>query len=333
MPFGLRELRSYLPLLDIKVSHSFADPRVRNKKHPNKWASLPTYAIRVIYESRRQHTIGKLAMELWAAEQAFGRGPGAAFCFWYSLDGSNKLPQASLDGLETLVDNAGFDNAYLLGYKKPTNMPRGLTFLRAEPYMTEAAFKAMLVVGEKKIPGFVALLADYIRLAAAAGQIKHDFMWVVDCNTIWTSQAMETPKQFCYHSFATCCELRRRDQVWSVKRHVETTLSYCRQPRDFCQIATPWMFPRGSPALKAVLEIMRREYAAEGQPVWEDTDYDHNMKIMAKVINDYGLRDAYNPPEVFSSIARRRASHALEAFTVTFGLYFRKGSPTPHIKI
>ena len=317
MPFGLRDLRPYLPLLDIKVSHSFPHP-----KRANKWKSLQPHIIREVYESRRQHTIGKIAMEKWAAEQKFGRGPGAAFCFWYSLDGSNKLPQTCLDGLETLVANACFDTAYLIGYKVPTNIPRGLEFLPAEGYMTEAAFKAMLVVGEKKIPGFVALLADYVRLEAAAGQSKHDFLWVVDCDTIWTSQAIETPKQFCHHSFATY-DVNKASFLnrTPLKRHVEQTVSYCIQPRDYWSIATPWMFPRGSPALTAVLEKMRQQYAAEGQPAWEDTNYDHNMKMMAKVINDQGLREAYNSPAVFSSIPYFRASHALEALSVTFGLY------------
>ena len=59
--------------------------------------------------------IGQSAMEEWIGEQNFGRGPGAAFFFWYSVDRSDMLPLTALDGLESCVRNAGFDARYRSG--------------------------------------------------------------------------------------------------------------------------------------------------------------------------------------------------------------------------
>ena len=131
-------------------------------------------------------------------------------------------------------------------YKKlPKNTPKGIEFLSAADYMSETDFQAMLAVGVTQISGFVALMSDYMRLEAAAGQTQHDFVWVVDCDTLWL-QNVSTVHRFLHHAFGTyAVNKQSRQNIKYLDRMVQLTMDYCVQPRDFKKIATPWMFPRG----------------------------------------------------------------------------------------
>ena len=109
---------------------------------------------------------------------------------------------------------------------------------------------------------------------------------------------------------ATCCghaagALQQnkvsRENVDKPKRMQKFTYQYCRQPRDLLSIATPWRWPTKSPALESLVIRIRPMVRFDG--MWQGgTDFDVIMRVVWDTYVVWGLRTAFNLPEVHNIV-------------------------------
>ena len=183
--------------LDIDFSHSV--------KYNGKWRSLTVAELTEFYETRRDHIIGFQQLLNWAttasAQPVGGEGVGTAFAFWFSPEGDKKLPWVAVEGLKSAVKHGGFDKVVLLTYNALEDVPAGVVVQSAEDCLPFEVFKRLLEAGKETLPGFIAPLADYVRLLACAHS-DAAATWLIDVDTIWLRSAkMEYYFGHCFGTF------------------------------------------------------------------------------------------------------------------------------------
>ena len=195
-PTDYVKCRALLKKLDVQVPHSvykyISNPARPRAKAKPKAQSLKPSEIEAIYNRRREFSIGahQLKTFLETAEMPGEDEVGAAYLFADYPEG--KLPKTFLDGLESLVWNAGFEVAYLICYKRPSNMPRGVIEVDANQYLSWDEFSTYIKQGFKLVH-----LADWIRIMAM-GQSSHRRAVFVDGDTVWLKAALPDGA---YHGF------------------------------------------------------------------------------------------------------------------------------------
>ena len=158
---AIRTMRALMSKLDIKPAHSF--------KYKGEWHSLSADALATFYEDRVLHTIGAARMaDWWGSQEDSSARTGAALTFWWSLDGSDRLPDAVEAGLSTTA-LAEFEKVFCLCYPSQTfrNMPEHVAVLDCNLVLPEARFVKTLA-SNRKCVGFIAVLAEWLKLVGAS---------------------------------------------------------------------------------------------------------------------------------------------------------------------
>ena len=156
----LRPMRRLMGKLDSKPAHSF--------RYKQSWHSLSADALATYYEDRVLHIVGKERMANWWHSQVDSSArTGAALTFWWSLDGSDSLPDAAEAGLQTTV-LAEFEQVFCLCYPSQTfrNMPGHVTVLDCNLVLPEDRFVKTLASNPACV-GFIAVLAEWLKLVGA----------------------------------------------------------------------------------------------------------------------------------------------------------------------
>ena len=180
-------------------------------------------------------------------------------------------------------------------------------------------FQRVLENCKKKIKnGSIAVLASWIREVAAVELevLKHyDAVTIIDGDSLW--QAPAIPEVMAYgHASATleinARSLENRDKL---KRLEKLTFEYCQVPRDFLKIATPWRWPRGSPAQQSFVHRIKPLVFPSGE--WRGgDDYEVVMNAAWDTYNNWGLRKAFNNPKVYTPVPWFARSKPLEPGSV-----------------
>ena len=104
----------------------------------------------------------------WSSQEDTSARTGAALTFW-SLDGSDSLPDAAAAGLQTTV-LAEFENVFILCYpsQKFRNLPEHVTVFDANLVLPEHRFGKTLASNPNCV-GFIAVLAEWLKLVGANG--------------------------------------------------------------------------------------------------------------------------------------------------------------------
>ena len=174
-----------------------------------------------------------------------------------------------------------------------------MSFCQVMPFQR---FKALLDSGTKLEPGFIAILAEYIKQKAALelGVLqKYEAINTIDCDSVWLRRAMP-PKMFCGHAAGTLAvnpvSHENKDKA---ERLMKLSAKYCSYPRDFRKPATPLRWPTGSPALQSLVVKLRPMFERD---TWNDPcsgqDFEVVMNAIWNVYNNWGLRAGFNAPSV-----------------------------------
>ena len=87
-----RMMRPLMQKLASRPAHSF--------QYKGRWISLSVEALATFYEDAALHEVGAVRMKEWWVSQSLSIcHTGAALTFWYSMDGSMRLPDAIEAGL------------------------------------------------------------------------------------------------------------------------------------------------------------------------------------------------------------------------------------------
>jgi len=294
---SLRTSRTLMNHLDVKPAHSF--------QYNGKWCSLGAAELATFYEDRALHAVGKLRMEEWASQQqccGSSTKTGAALTFWYAMNNATRLPDAIEVGLLSTT-LAQFEKVFCLTY--PTqqfeNMPRHITILDCNAILSEDHFLRVLHSNSRTV-GFIAVLAEWIKQVGALelAELK-PFVAVTtfDGDSLWQSCGIPPIMAF-DHASATLelnpVSFENRDKP---QRLIKLSYNYCQQPRDFLKIATPWRWPRNSPALASLVRRIRPMV----QNKWlGGTSFETIMNIVWDTYNNWGLRDAFNAPQTHTIV-------------------------------
>ena len=196
---SVKTMRGLVQKLDKAPAHSF--------RYKNDWYSLGVEHMATFYEDAVLHAVGKRRMEeWWAGSGLAGRvcTVGAALTFWYSLDGSNMLPDAIEMGMKSTA-LAEFESVFCLTYQDFVNMPAHVRVIDCGKIMPFGKFKRALDTGSASVEGFIAILAEWVKQMAAfeLPELKRfDAVTTFDGDSLWQSEAIP-PAVVCGHAAAT----------------------------------------------------------------------------------------------------------------------------------
>ena len=326
-----RQLRPALKYLDLRVAHSFqAGPR-------EEWKSLSIEVMSTVYKDRRQHMKGELEMRDWIRNVCNGMIPGegqvgCALAFWHNLDGTDQLPYAAVVGLAS-TQLGGFEATYLLSYQTLTNVPAHVVCIDAAAVLPRHEFEAKLAAGSEKMEGFIALLADIVKMWAFVRIPtffeRHEVVNTIDVDVLWFRRNYP-PRRAYGHAFGTHAlnkSTRRNRQLLQYLAE-ERTVDYCICPRDFLALATPYRFPKGSPFLQALAQTFEGYFDGDSwsPPDFDDLDKDERfltaMRTVSAQINISGLRGGYNNPDLYCPVEYYRWNMPLNADTARIEAIF-----------
>ena len=266
------------------------------------------------YEDASLHAIGAIRMKEWWQKSGYSQHEartGCALTFWASLSGVGGLDRAPSitlpDGIQAGLRSlplAEFEHVYIMTYgQKFDNLPSFMTVLDANRVLKEEDFLRALSSG-KACTGFIAVLAEWMKQVAAL-QLpevqQYPFVTTFDCDSLWRSRAVP-PATCCGHAAGTLKQNKRsRANVDMPKRMQKLTYMYCRKPRDFLKISTPWRWPTKSPALESfVIRIMPMVGFCG---TWRGgNEFDTIMQVAWDTYVVWGLRAAFNFPEVHNIV-------------------------------
>ncbi len=80
------------------------------------------------------------------------------------------------------------------------------------------------------------------------------------------------------------------------KRIGKLTYDYCTKPKDYLKIATPIMWPVGSPALTSLVRRIKPMVDISSGQWLGGGDFHVLMETMADTFNNWGLRGGFNKP-------------------------------------
>ena len=265
------------------------------------------------YEDRALHDVGHIRMqEWWAPRSAAPLSTGAALTFWVTLEngfevvkGPTTLPDAIEAGMRSTVLGE-FEHVFCMCYPQVqtlNNMPDNITLVDATAIMDFEDFQMLLASQTPNLRGFVAVLAEWLKLVGALRLPQlADYSAVVtfDCDTLWQRKALPS-KLVCGHFAGTLGQnpVSRLNRDMG-KRLCGLTYNYAREPRDYLVTATPLRFPRGSPALRSL--VMRILPLVVGGRWLGGNSFDQIMNIIADTFNNWGLRASYQDEDVFTPV-------------------------------
>ena len=124
------KIRKMVKSLDkqFRLAHSF--------KLNNKWYSFDIAHLVTYYEDVVLSLVGRERMKEWwqnlgeTKQTNLTSRTGCAVCFWYSLDGDNRLPYAIEMGARSM-EIAQFDEVFVLAYQEFINMPNWIKMVDA----------------------------------------------------------------------------------------------------------------------------------------------------------------------------------------------------------
>ena len=292
LPLTVRALRNAIAMADIQVAHSF---------EYKGWKSLDAEQLLEAYTRRYKAIVGNRIMRQWAATFPHGVIPGTGcrhVCalFWYSEDTTKPSIAWSVEsGVRSATINGGYSGVWLYAYQHLDNVPEGVTVKDAAALLPMEKF---MLYREQ---GFILPhISDFVRLLAA----RHgggDITDIVDCDALHINEEPIDGFDFAYlgHWFGTLglnpCSFENRDMK---KRQIKLSLEYCQHPRDMWKFNMPMSVPASSPFLAAVIQQVQA-YFDSGTP---SDDYDVLMNIIRTNIIEFGLENAFAPPEAFSVI-------------------------------
>ena len=94
-----------------------------------------------------------------------GATKGACYMCWIVLEGKpNRLPQVSVDGITSALQNGGFDEAYLISWVDLSNTPEGVKMIDGNSILSKDQINNWLQAGFH-----VTHIADYVRFIACRG--------------------------------------------------------------------------------------------------------------------------------------------------------------------
>ena len=265
------------------------------------------------YEDRALHDVGYIRMrDWWAARSAAPLSTGAALTFWVTLEnefevvkGPTTLPDAIVAGMKSTA-LAEFEHVYCMCFPQVqtlTNMPDGITLIDATAVMRFEDFQELLASQTPQLKGFVAVLAEWLKLVAASQLpeiAKYDAVVTFDCDTLWQRKALPSNLVFGHFSGTLAQNPVSRKNRNMPKRLSNLTYQYAREPRDYLSTATPLRFPRGSPALRSL--VMRILPMVRGERWLGNNSFDQIMNVIADTFNNWGLRASYQTADVFTPV-------------------------------
>ena len=297
----VKSMRQLMVTLESHPAHSF------HVAPGNQWRSLSAEAMATYYEDALLHEVGKRRMDDWWKVASPGHHDcmrvGAALTFWYSLDDSKRLPDAIEAGMRSTLLGE-FDAVFCLSYQKFENVPSHIVMLDCNEILPFGAFKYVLSEGTRHTKGFIAVLAEWIKLVGAVRlQELQSFSATTtfDGDSLWQSRAIP-PRMKYGHASATLevnkVSRENRDKGARLER---LTYEYCRYPRDFMKIATPWRWPKGSPALQSLVMRIMPMISSSGN--WRGGEnFEVIMNVAWDTYNNWGLREAFNDPWVHTPV-------------------------------
>ena len=108
-----------------------------------------------------------------------GATKGACYMCWIVLEGKpNRLPQVSVDGIKSALQNGGFDEAYLISWVDLSNTPEGVKMIDGNSILSKDQINNWLQAGFH-----VTHIADYVRCLACR-DTQHDAAWFFDMDCI-----------------------------------------------------------------------------------------------------------------------------------------------------
>ena len=157
-PIRYAAMRPLFNSVKHSPAHSF--------QYKKKWKSLSAEAMATYYEDAALHAVGEIRMKDWWSCNTWVHRPatGAALTFWFSLDGSPTLPDAIVAGLQS-TKLADFEAVFCLTYQQLTNLPAHINVIDANDVLPHNIFLKVLKHGTEKTRGFIAVLAEWIKLA------------------------------------------------------------------------------------------------------------------------------------------------------------------------
>ena len=294
-------MRQLMRTLEHHPAHSF---QVGAGK---EWRSLSFEAMATYYEDALLHSVGKRRMADWWEVASPGHinetTVGAALTFWYSLEGSTRLPDAIEAGMRSTLLGE-FDAVFCLSYQQFENMPSHIIMLDCNKILPFGAFKYVLSVGTRHTRGFIAVLAEWMKVVGAVElQELQSFSATTtfDGDSLWQSRAI--PPRMMYGHASGTLEVNKvsRENRDKGARLERLTYEYCRSPRDFLKIATPWRWPKGSPALKSLAMRIKPMISCGGG--WRGGEnFEVIMNVAWDTYNNWGLREAFNDPWVHTLV-------------------------------
>ena len=300
---NLKLLRAGLRKLDKTIPHSF-------RKNDDTWKSIPAPMLRRYYRERRLHMIGEKKSRRWAKKHG-GRvldeaSPDkAVFTFWHTdvEEGHStflQLPWVALVGLQSMVRNGGFQAVYLLCFHRFENVPDGVKVMLLDNKTDfDMALHAMSVQwGNRR---GIAALSDILRLRACQAS-PHSMNIVCDVDTLFLSSA--DPRTFLGHWFGTHAQNPTSLENFNApQRRAKLLVEYCKDPEDMLKAVCPFGFPSKSKMLAALLNYLEEVLAGIVSGVGiVPRAYDFPMQAVARFVMEHGLREAYLPATVFSSL-------------------------------
>lgn len=302
----IRPLYNKLPA--PKPAHSF--------KYKDEWKSLTIEAMATFYEDVVLHQVGQMRLSAWWADASLGKcvsrrrcvsSVGAALTMWFDVNSTGTLPDAIEIGL--LSTKVGrFEKVFCLCFKDEpgqtfTNMPPHIEVLDLARLMSFETFTKVLA--SVRTTGFIAVLAEWVKQIAALDlpDVKwFDAVTTIDCDSLWQMKAMP-PSMVCGHAAATL-EVNpvSRLNTDMPKRLNALTFEYCSAPRDYLKIATPMRWPRGSPVLESLVRRIRPMVDMDAGIWCGGSDFEVVMNTMWDSYNNWGLRKAFNKPQVHTPV-------------------------------
>ena len=186
-------------------------------------------------------------------------------------------------------------------------------------------FELLLECGSATVKGFIAVLAEWIKLTGAQ-EIeelqKFEAVTTFDGDSLWQRRAIP-PKMHYGHASGTL-ELNpvSHENKDMPARWEKLVYDYCTTPLDYLSMATPWRWPTGSPALQSV--VVRLKTFVSGS-LWRGTGFQCIMHTVADTYNNWGLRPAFNEPHVHTPVPWFTWSKPLKRGSVYLGVVRQSG--------
>ena len=244
--------------------------------------------------------MGEVELGKWLQDQGEpvgGATKGACYMCWIVLEGKpNRLPQVSLDGIKSALQNGGFDEVYLISWEDISNTPEGAKMIDGNSMLSIFEINNLLQAGFH-----VTHIADYVRCLACR-DTQHPAAWFFDMDCIHVGPGW--PCQRSRHGFVFGTFSKnpggRENRKGADQRRIDESLDYCRKPRDQLKLASPFRFPKGNPLLPVVIDWLL-QYFASAKPVRPDSE-EYDMPFMDKMkeqVVAWGLEAAFAPSDAY----------------------------------